>query len=149
MTKVEEAEVEEDGKTVTKVVPVVGILHQAPRNFWAGAGIYDAFEKRGTLLDRDYTITRRGAKLDTTYTAYAEDVSEMDLSKFDEFKPDLEELLTRQASKQYYDKFLYGIEETKDGDKPSSDSELTQEDLETIKAANVEVAATASSGDWD
>jgi hypothetical protein len=149
-TKVEETEVEEDGKSITKMLPVVGILHQAPKNFWAGAGIYNAFEKSGTILDRDFSITRRGAKLDTTYTAYLEDKQDLDLAKFDALKPDLEEHLSWQASKEYYDRFLFGIEKAKEGEESSAAaSDLTPEDLEALKAANTEVASSAASGDWD
>lgn len=149
VTKVEEVDVEENGKTVRKVVPVVGILHQAPRNFWSGAGINDAFEKRGTLLDRDYTITRRGAKLDTTYTAYPEDAVALDLEKFAEFQPNLEELLKSQCQKEYYDKFLFGIDTQSGSPSTSASADLSQEEIAALKAANAEVVTTASSGDWN
>ena len=146
-TKTEEIEVEEDGKTITKVVPWVGIMRQAPRNFWGW--VYEAYDKHGTLLDRDYSITRRGKKVETTYNFFQEDKQEMDLSKFEAYLPDLEEHLSWQASKEYYDKYLRGINTKKDEDESSNDSELTPEDLEALKAANVEVDASASSGEFD
>lgn len=142
-TKTEVVEVEEDGKTVTKVVPYVGIMRQAPKNFWGW--FYEAYDRSGTLLDRDYSITRRGKKMETTYSAFAEDKLEMDLSKFEEYKPDLEEFLTWQASQEYYDRYLRGEQPKKD----SSDSDLTEEDLETLQQANEAMAATATSGDFD
>lgn len=144
-TKTEEIEVEEDGKTITKVVPWVGIMRQAPRNFWGW--VYEAYDKHGTILDRDYSITRRGKKMETTYNFFQEDKQDLDLSKFEQYLPDLEEYLTWQSSKEYYDKYLRGIEVKKDEE--SSDEELTPEDLEALKEANEEVSASASSGEFD
>ena len=142
-TKTETVEVEEDGKTVSRVEPWVGIVRQAPKNFWGW--FYEAFDKSGTLLDRDFSITRRGKKMETTYQPYPEDKQELDLSKFEPYMPDLEEFLTWQSSKEYYDRYLHGIEANKD----EESSELTSEDLETLKQANEEVAASASSGEFD
>ena len=145
-TKTETIEVEEDGKKVTKVVPWVGIVQQAPRNFWGW--FYEAFEKRGTLLDRDYSVTRRGKAMETDYQPYPEDPQELDLAKFQEFKPDLEAMLTRQASKEYYDRFLHGITEDKE-DAEQGESQLTEEELAALAEGNATLAATASSGEYD
>lgn len=149
-TKTEEIEVEDDnGKTQTKRVPVVGIIRQAPRNFWGW--FYEAFDKSGTLLDRDFSITRRGKQKETTYQPYPEDKQVIDLSKFEEFKPDLEGFLTRLASKEFYDKFLHGVTASKDEEdsQQQGSSELTPEDLEKLRKANEEVAVGAESGEWD
>lgn len=145
-TKTETIEVEDNGKKVTKNVPWVGVLQQAPRNFWGW--FYEAFEKRGTLLDRDYSVTRRGKGMETDYQPYPEDSQEMDLSKFDEFKPDLEAMLSRQASKEYYDRFLHGI--TTDEEKETtSTSQLTEAETADLEKLNAELATTASAGEFD
>lgn len=147
-TKTQTVEREEDGKIVSKVEPWVGIMRQAPKNFWGW--FYEAYDKSGTLLDRDFSITRRGKDKQTTYQPYPEDKQELDLSKFDAFKPDLEEFLTWQASKEYYDKFLHGVEKSKGDESSNSNgvSQLTADDIAEIEAANEEVAAAAS-GDFD
>jgi len=145
-TKTETIEVDEDGKKVTKVVPWVGIIQQAPRNFWGW--FYEAFEKRGTLTDRDYSITRRGKAMETDYQPYPEDAQELDLSKFDEFKPDLEAMLTRQASKEYYDRFLHGITGDKE-EVAQASSQLTEDDLSKLAEANEALASSAASGEYD
>ena len=147
-TMTEEVEVEEDGKTVTRVVPVVGVVRQAPKNFWGW--FFDAYEQFGTLTDRDYSVTRHGKNKDTTYQNFYSDKSELDASKFADYLPDLEEFLTRLASKEFYDWNIRGISSNDKDEKPASDdTDLTTEDLEALKAANEEVKSSASSGDWD
>lgn len=101
-----------DGKTV----PIVGIVRQGPKNFWAQA--LAAYEKYGTLLDRDYDIGRRGSTTDTTYTmfpnapvALPEGVTDWNdylATRYNGYIPDLEALLTRMGSQEYYDRFLRG-----------------------------------------
>lgn len=146
-TKTETIEVDENGSKVTKTVPWVGILQQAPRNFWGW--FYEAYEKRGTLLDRDYSVTRRGKGMETDYQPYPEDATELDIAKFAEFKPDLEAMLSRQASKEYYDRFLHGIaEENKEESAPST-NQLTDDEKAALVSANAEIAATAASGEFD
>lgn len=144
-TKVQEAEVEEKGKTVTKLVPVVGIMRQAPRNFWGW--VYEAYDRNGTLQDRDYTATRRGKNKDTTYNFFQGDEQKMDLSKFDPYLPDIEEHLTWLSSKEYYDRYLRGIVVTKENEQV--DEKLTADDLKALEEANEEVAASASTGEFD
>lgn len=146
-TKTEKVEVEENGKTVTKTVPWVGILQQAPRNFWSW--FWSAYDKSGTLQDRDYSVTRRGKEKETTYQPYPEDKQELDLSKFEEYKPDIEEMLTFLGSKEYYDSKLHGIEPTKAEATPKDDSDLTDDDLAAIRAANEKVTADVGGGEFD
>ena len=58
-------EVEIDGKTeIIENLPVVGLLNHGMR-FWAN--IVTLFARYGTIADRDFVITRRGKKTDTTY----------------------------------------------------------------------------------
>src|SRR4051812_10804457 len=146
-TLTEEVEIEEDGKTITKVVPVVGIMRQAPRNFWGW--VYKAYDKHGTLLDREYTVTRRGKQKETTYNFFPEDKQDLDLSKFEAYLPDLEEFLTWQSSDEYYDRYLRGVTVSKDDKASDEASDLTAEDLAALEEANKEVAASAASGDFD
>lgn len=99
-----------------KAVPVVGIIRQGPKNFWAQA--LAAFEKYGTLLDRDYDIGRRGSTTDTTYTmfpnapvALPDGVADWNAylsNRYTGYVPDLEALLTRMGSQEYYDRFIRG-----------------------------------------
>ena len=145
-TKTEEIEVDENGKKVKKVVPWVGILQQAPRNFWSW--FWSAYDREGTLLNRDYSITRNGQGMETTYAPYNENEQEFDVAKVAEYKPDLEEMLTYLASREYYDAKLYGKVVEKDGE--TSSGTITDEDLEKLKKANEEITASAViSGDFD
>lgn len=103
-----------DGRTV----PIVGIVRQGPKNFWAQA--LAAHDKYGTLLDRDYDIGRRGSTTDTTYTMFpnapvalpdgVQSWKDHLEKRYSEFAPDLEALLTRMGSQEYYDRFLRGEE---------------------------------------
>ena len=135
--KTEQAEVEENGSKVLKTVPWVGVIQQAPRNFWSF--FWAAYDKYGTLRDRDYSITRRGSGMDTSYSAFQEDpveISNLD-ERYSKYTPDLEEMLSRLSSVEYYDKFLRGIETGND------------KDLDSIKKANDGLRSGAVSGIYE
>lgn len=64
-------ELAKDGKVtlednVLKNVPEIGMVKQALGNFWKPLNGY--FSRYGTIMDRDYEISRTGAGLDTDYT---------------------------------------------------------------------------------
>jgi hypothetical protein len=146
-TKTEMLDIEVDGKKDSKEVPWVGIIQQAPRNFWAW--FYVAYNNKGTLLDRDYTIKRIGQGKETDYQPFPEDPQDLDLSKFKEYMPDLEGMIQFLGSKEYYDKWLHGITESRDESKSDTPVEVTEEDLAILRAANEDVASEAVSGQFD
>lgn len=147
-TKTEEVEVEEDGKKIKKVVPWVGIVQQAPRNFWSW--FWAVYQSKGTLRDREYTVRRVGTGKETDYQGIPEDKSELDFSKFEEYIPDLEGMLEFLGGQEYYDKWLHGVSSTKSAESTDAVSaDVTEEDLEILKQANEAVAASAVSGDFD
>jgi hypothetical protein len=137
----EEVDLEEDGKVVHKTVPVIGIIQQSPKNFWAS--FWAAYDKYGTLRDRDYSVTRRGSGMDTMYVPFQEEPEEIPNldSRYAKYVPDLEAMLTSLSSKEYYDKHLHGIESEKT---PAADS-----DLDAIKRNQEQIAANAVSGDYE
>jgi len=137
----EEIELEENGKVEKKTVPIVGIIQQSPRNYWAS--FWAAYDKYGTLKDRDYSITRRGSGMDTMYIPFQEEpelIENID-SRYAKYIPDLEAMLTTLSSKEYYDKWLHGIVEAGDVKVDS--------DLESIKQANKELEVSSVSGDYE
>lgn len=137
--KTEQIEVEENGQKVTKTVPWVGVIQQAPRNFWSF--FWAAYDKYGTLRDRDYSVTRRGSGMETSYTAFQEDPVEIAHieDRYANYTPDLEEMLSRLSSMEYYDKFLRGIEAESNADK----------DLNSLKKANENLRNTAATGVYE
>jgi len=102
-------EVEEDGKTVIKKKPYVGIVSQGLRNFWNQIAVIS--EKYGSLKDREIEILRQGAGTDTTYMAFALDKKEIDNidTRYTKFVPDIEGFLNRIGSEEYYQAQLHGI----------------------------------------
>jgi hypothetical protein len=99
-------ELKEDG--TPKKRPVIGIVRQGTKNFWPQPRAY--YQRYGTLRDRDYEITRRGDNLDTAYTVIPCDPLEIPNidERYAKFIPDLEEILTRMSSQEFYDKHLRG-----------------------------------------
>lgn len=144
-TRVEEVKVNKDGKEVTEIQPWVGIVQQAPRNFWNW--FWSVHQTKGTIVDRDFWIERTGADKNTDYSAFPEDKSELDLSKFAEFVPDLEEMVTYLGSQEYYDKWLHNIAPTKADAvaEAAEDAIPNEEDLAILRQANAEAAADATS----
>lgn len=105
---VQDAVVEEqsDGKVAKR--PIVGIVSQAPSNFWFY--FYSRFEKYGTITDRDWEITRWGDDKNTKYTA--DPLEPVEIKNFEEryknYMPDLEEHLARLGAAEYYSRHLDG-----------------------------------------
>jgi hypothetical protein len=56
------------------------------------------YEKRGTLLDRDYTLDKEGAGMDTTYMAFPEDPKPRKIKELTAKKHDLMKLLNDQVA---------------------------------------------------
>jgi len=119
---VETYETEEDGKTVTKRKPYVGIVSQGMRNFWAGISLIS--EKYGSLKDREIEIIRQGQGTDTQYMPFALDkktIENID-ERYKKFVPDLEAFLTRIGSEDYYAAQLHGIKKEAPASTSSSSS---------------------------
>ena len=145
--KTEEEEVEENGKTRKKIVPWVGIVAQGPKNFWSRLDA--AFDKYGTLRDRDFELMRRGKSTDTDYHLFPADPLEIpDIDeRYANYMPDVEAMLTRMGSAEYYDKHLRGI--SADGDdkkeqKASGDDDSLpsdEEELARLKKSKEKVGA--------
>ena len=102
-------ETEENGKTVTKKKPYVGIVSQGMRNFWNQIAVIS--EKYGSLKDREIEIIRQGAGTDTTYMAFALDAKPIENidTRYSKFAPDIEGFLNRIGSEDYYAAQLHGI----------------------------------------
>jgi hypothetical protein len=147
-----------EGKEETKTEKAIVIVDQAWSNFW---NILDGFAKEyGTILDRDYKVTRNGDDKDTTYQivpmeripwndpdtgkqteAYDGyfDVRNPKVAARYEDAPDLADELSRRASEEYYSMFF----DTRVAYKPKDDAAST---------AQAEHAATNTekpSGDAD
>ncbi|MFE9742931.1 hypothetical protein [Streptomyces sp. NPDC006477] len=58
------------------------------------------YEKYGTILDRDYELSRSGSGMDTSYSAVPDDKSPIKISRFRKDMVDLEQLLEDWASEQ-------------------------------------------------
>lgn len=102
-------ETEEDGKTVTKKKPYVGIVSQGMRNFWNQIAVIS--EKYGSLKEREIEVMRQGAGTDTTYMAFALDAKPIENidTRYAKFAPDIESFLNRIGSEEYYQAQLHGI----------------------------------------
>ena len=103
-------EYELDGK-MTKA-PYVAIINQGIR-FWGQIAVHSSrLDNQGlSLTDRDFEIIRMGKGTQTTYSvipAYGTPIN--DLGKYNPYLPDIEGLLKRMGSQEYYDKYLHGIE---------------------------------------
>lgn len=152
----EEVEVEEDGKKRMKVVPWVGVVAQGPKNFWSMLDA--AYDKYGTIRDRDFELMRKGKSTDTQYHLFPNDP--VDIPNLDEryakYIPDLEGLLERMGSQEYYDRWLrgQGIDEEdrakSNGGRVAKDDDLDEEsEFERLRRKQQELRATASSGGYE
>lgn len=106
-------EYEEDGKPAK--APYVAIINQGIR-FWGQIAVHASrMENQGlSLSDRDFEIIRMGKGTQTTYSvipAYGTAIN--DLGKYNPFLPDVEGLLRRMGSQEYYDRYLHGVEAAK------------------------------------
>lgn len=69
--KVEKYSYEKDGKTIEGENLIYGVVIQGYRNFWSSVeGYHDRF---GTIMDRDYTVQRKGNGVDTNYVFIPEE----------------------------------------------------------------------------
>ena len=114
-------EYEEDGKPAK--APYVAIINQGIR-FWGQIAVHSSrMDNQGiSLPDRDFEIIRMGKGTQTTYSvipAYGTAIN--DLGKYNPFLPDIEGLLRRMGSQEYYDRYLHGIEANKDA-KPATNN---------------------------
>jgi len=113
-------EYEVDGKT--QKAPYVAIINQGIR-FWGQIAVHASrLESQGlSLTDRDFEIIRMGKGTQTTYSvipAYGTAIN--DLGKYNPYLPDIEGLLRRMGSQEYYDRYLHGIEPVKDANNSSN-----------------------------
>jgi hypothetical protein len=117
---VEEQQTDDEGKvTSTKKVPEIIVINQSSKNFFGG--IQAVWDTYGTVLDRDFRITRRGEGLETEYDIVAMDpmdyrndqgevvrwsLEDPEIkAKYEKFV-DLEEIISEQASDQRFDTFF-------------------------------------------
>ena len=103
-------EYEIDGKT--SKAPYVAIINQGVR-FWGQIAVHSSrMDNQGmSLPDRDFEIIRMGKGTQTTYSvipAYGTVIN--DLGKYNPYLPDIEGLLKRMGSQEYYDRYLHGVE---------------------------------------
>lgn len=127
---VEEQQTDAEGKvTGTKKVPEIIVINQSSKNFFGG--IQAVWDTYGTVLDRDFRITRRGEGLETEYDIVAMDpmdykkpVLDAEGAKTGEFEVvrwsledpeikakydgfvDLEAIISEQASDRHFDTFF-------------------------------------------
>lgn len=109
---------DEDGNT--KVRPWVGIVRQAPTNFWTYIQSIEA--KKGSLKDYDLEIERKGDDKNTIYIIMPADrdpIENID-ERYKNYMPDLAKMLESMASQEYYDRHLHGITPDDDDDGGSS-----------------------------
>lgn len=64
--KMETVKYEKDGEEVEETRPMFGLIKQSNQNFWGTVAGY--WSRYGTIIDRDYQITRNGGGVDTNYT---------------------------------------------------------------------------------
>jgi hypothetical protein len=158
--EIEVQDTDKDGKPVgdpTKQ-PEIIVLNMGMKNFFGALqASYDAY---GTVLDRDYRITRRGEKLDTEYDIVPMDpimtkdeesgrMVKFTLAKDEIREPylkllDLEEVITEQASDRHYATFFDTTKEiptrAKKDDKAETDESGTgtqQQEPEAPSAADL------------
>jgi hypothetical protein len=151
-----EAEVEENGKKVKKLRPYVGVVNQAPKNFWTY--INAVYEKYGSLKEYDLEIKRQGGDTTTQYIPFPgprvviENIEE----RYKKFIPDLEAYLKYLGSDTYYNRYLgtgEGAVETEEEIAeepfPAAVSELDEEtEFERLKKQQASIAESASGGDY-
>lgn len=113
-------------------VPEVVILNFSMKNFFGGLQGY--FDVNGTVLDRDFHITRKGVGTDTEYSIIARDpLHNEDGSVFDlrdpetrayyENRVDLEAEITAQASDEHFAKYFDTTKPIPSREKKESGSE--------------------------
>lgn len=112
-------EYELDGKMVK--APYVAIINQGIR-FWGQIAVHSSrMDNQGiSLPDRDFEIIRMGKGTQTTYSvipAYGTAIN--DLGKYNQYLPDIEGLLRRMGSQEYYDRYLHGVEAAKQDSNPA------------------------------
>lgn len=110
-------EVEIDG--VKKTVPKIVVINQAWSMFWANFSGY--IQMHGTVLDRDFRISRKGKELDTTYSVAPFDPinvtengqqvrwdlrEERFMAPYKEVAPNLIEIIKSRASDEFYALFF-------------------------------------------
>jgi hypothetical protein len=137
-------EVEENGKTVLKKKPYVGIISQGMRNFWNQIAVIS--EKYGSLRDREIEIMRQGAGTDTTYMAFALDPKPIENieTRYAKFVPDIEAFLNRIGSQEYYDAQLRGIKpEVKDDPTTTTTTTSIEDEYEDEEYVEIEEDTTA------
>lgn len=103
-------EYELDGKMAK--APYVAIINQGIR-FWGQIAVHaNRLEDQGlSLTDRDFEIIRMGKGTQTSYSvipAYGTPIN--DIEKYNPYLPDIESLLKRMGSPEYYDRYLRGVE---------------------------------------
>lgn len=131
-----------------KKVPIVGLVKMGPRNFWAK---FEHFYARyGTVIDRDYEVTRIGSGTSTDYIVVPCDpvaLPERQESwrtyldvRYGDFVPNVEEMLMRYASQEYYDRFLRGQAQQGETGSPD-DVETEQTVFERLRAERERLTA--------
>ncbi len=115
-------EYELDGKMAK--APYVAIINQGVR-FWGQIAVHSSrLENQGlNLTDRDFEIIRMGKGTQTTYSiipAYGASID--NLSKYNPYIPDVEGLLRRMGSQEYYDRYLHGVETVQTNSNSNSNS---------------------------
>jgi hypothetical protein len=119
---IDHEETDKEGKPTGKTVkrPEIVVINQSQQNFF-GAVEANALSY-GSACDRDYKVTREGSELDTTYSIVAMDpiIEELESGKrrkwslanaavkaeYLKHAPDLEEVITDQASDEYFARFF-------------------------------------------
>lgn len=148
-----EVEVEENGKKVTKLRPYVGVVNQAPGNFWSY--INAVYEKYGSLKEYDIEIKRQGGDMKTQYIPFPGPILKIDGidERYKKFVPDLEAYLKYLGSDTYYDRYLgtgktseVEVDEVEDSVEDSLDEET---EFERLKKQQEVLAKQAVDGDYE
>jgi hypothetical protein len=143
-----------DGVETTEKVPAFVVFCMAYSNFWTT--LEDQYKMRGTVLDRDFWITRKGFTMnDTDYGIVGNDPLYIDYgdgrgSVVYDFRdetlrafydiPDLGEYVANQASDDYYDRFFdtrhpqpsFGNDDEKSTNVTTPATEPSAADVKTI-----------------
>lgn len=151
-----EAEVEVDGKKVKKLQPYIGIINQAPNNFWSY--INAVYEKYGSLKDFDIEIKRQGSDTKTQYIPFPGPVLKIDSidERYKKFVPDLEAYLKYLGSDTYYERYL-GIdvpeesetEVTETTNSPSTEDLDEETEFERLKRQQQALAKQEAGDEYD
>lgn len=123
-------EYEDEGKT--KERPVIGVLVFSKTNFWDPLAEYQ--KRLGTLKERDVEIIKKGEGINVNYMPMLSPVDDpLDLSVYEEFKPDLKAIIEFMGSEEYYAKHLHGIETPKGETPKKAASSRKPVDLEVTE----------------